>query len=97
MYNNKIIIQIPNRTIKDNWDKDNRTMSTVDVRVKLWEDFNDYVRTLGKINNIEIWDYKTMYKDSDGSIIDDILIEEDLHLKVHEPMLIDLKNKINKF
>jgi hypothetical protein len=95
LYNNKIIIQIPNRTIKDNWDKDNRTMSTLDVRVKLWEDFNEYIRILGKINNIEIWDYKTMYKDIDGSIINDVLIEEDVHLKVHEPMLIDLKDKIN--
>jgi len=95
LYNNKIIIQIPNRTIKDNWDKDNRTMSTVDIRVKLWEDFNQYIRILGKINNIEIWDYKTMYKDIDGSTINDVLIEEDLHLKIHEPMLIDLKNKIN--
>lgn len=97
LYNNKIIIQIPNRTIKDNWDKDNRTMSTVDVRVKLWEDFNQYVRVLGKINNIEIWDYKTMYKDIDGSTINDVLIDGDLHLKVHEPMLIDLKNKINTY
>ena len=97
LYNNKFIIQIPNRTIKDNWDKDNRTMSTVDVRVKLWEDFNEYIRILGKINNIEIWDYKTMYKDIDGSTINDVLVEEDLHLKVHEPMLIDLKGKINKF
>ena len=72
-------------------------MSTVDVRVKLWEDFNEYIRILGKINNIEIWDYKTMYKDIDGSTINDVLVEEDLHLKVHEPMLIDLKGKINKF
>jgi len=97
LYNNKIIIQIPNRTIKDNWDKDNRIMSTVDVRVKLWEDFNEFIRILGKINNIEIWDYKTMYKDIDGSTINDVLIEGDLHLKVHEPMLIDLKNKINTY
>ena len=94
LYKKRVIILLPNRTVKDNWDKENRIMSTVDVRVKLWEDFNKHIRILGKINNIEIWDYKTMYKDIDGSIIDDILVEGDIHLKVHEPMLIDLKGKI---
>lgn len=95
IYNNRIIILIPNRTIKDNWDKENRIMSTTDIRVKLWEDFNEHIRILGKLNNIEIWDYKTMYKDVDGSTIDDVLIEGDLHLKVKEPMLIDIKHKID--
>jgi hypothetical protein len=96
IYNNKIIIQIPNRTVKDGWDKDNRVMSTTENRIKLWEDFNDYVRMLGKINDIDVWDYKTMYKDNDGSVINDFLVKEDVHLKIHEPMLIDLKSKINK-
>jgi DNA-binding transcriptional regulator/RsmH inhibitor MraZ len=95
LYKNKIILLIPNRTAKDGWDKENRILSTTDIRVKLWEDFNEGIRILGKLNNIEIWDYKTMYKDIDGSIINDVLIEGDLHLKVKEPMLIDLKGKIN--
>jgi hypothetical protein len=95
IYNNRIIILIPNRTIKDNWDKETRIMSTMDIRVKLWEDFNELIRMLGKPNNIKIWDYKTMYKDIDGSIINDVLVEGDIHFKVHEPMLIDLKGKID--
>jgi DNA-binding transcriptional regulator/RsmH inhibitor MraZ len=95
LYKNKIILLIPNRTAKDGWDVENRILSTTDIRVKLWEDFNERIRILGKLNNIEIWDYKTMYKDVDGSIINDILIEGDLHLKVKEPMLIDLKQKID--
>lgn len=94
LYKNRIVILIPNRTVKDGWDKENRIMSTIDIRVKLWEDFNNYIRTLGEINNIEIWDYKTMFKDIDGSISNDSLVSEDIHIKVKEPMLIDLKSRI---
>jgi hypothetical protein len=97
LYKNKIILLIPNRTVKNDWDKENRILSTIDVRVKLWEDFNERVRTLGKLNNIEIWDYKMMFKDNDGSMINNSLVEGDIHIKIKEPMLIDLKNKINKF
>lgn len=97
LYKNRVIILLPNRTVKDNWDKENRTLSTTDIRVKLWDDFTERIRTLGKNNNVEIWDYKTMYTDVDGSIIDTVLIKEDIHLKVHEPMLIDLKGKINTY
>jgi hypothetical protein len=95
IYKNEIIILLPNRTIKDGWDKDNRIMSTTKVRVDLWGEFKELMIELGKTNNIKIWDYKSIYEDSDGSMLNSMLVKEDLHLEKHELMLEDLKSKIN--
>lgn len=97
IYKNEIIIQIPNRTVKDGWDKDNRVMSTTKVRVDLWNQFRESIYELGKTNNIKIWDYKSIYEDSDGSILNNVLFKEDIHIKEHELMLEDLKSKINTY
>jgi hypothetical protein len=97
IYKNEIVIQIPNRTVKDGWDKDNRVMSTTKVRVDLWNQFRESIYELGKTNNIKIWDYKSIYEDSDGSILNNVLFKEDIHIKEHELMLEDLKSKINTY
>jgi hypothetical protein len=97
IYKNEIIILLPNRTVKDGWDKDNRVMSTTKIRVDLWNQFRDLMLELGKINNIKIWDYKSIYEDSDGSMLNSMLVKEDVHLESHELMLEDLKSKINTY
>jgi hypothetical protein len=52
---------------------------------------------LGKTNNIKIWDYKSIYEDSDGSMLDNMLVKEDIHLEKHELIMEDLKSKINTY
>ena len=72
-------------------------MSTTKVRVDLWNQFRESIYELGKTNNIKIWDYKSIYEDSDGSILNNVLFKEDIHIKEHELMLEDLKSKINTY
>ena len=35
-----------------------------------------------------------MYTDKDGTLFNDIFNDDDIHIKVKEPMLFDLKHKI---
>jgi hypothetical protein len=97
IYKNEIIIILPNRTIKDGWDKQNRIESTTKVRVDLWNQFKELMSELGKINNIKIWDYKSICEDSDGSMTNSMLVKEDIHLEKHELIMEDLKSKINTY
>ena len=97
IYKNEIIILLPNRTIKDTWDNQNRIMSTTEVRVDLWNQFKDLMSELGKTNNVKIWDYKSIYEDSDGSMMNSMLVKGDIHLENHKLMLEDLKSKINTY
>jgi hypothetical protein len=93
-----IIIQ-SNRPIKDGHLTGNAQYFKVDIsteyqRIELWDDFNNCLSSFCEKNSIKFWDIKHMYRDKNNTLFNDILYENDIHIKVKEPMLFDLKYKI---
>lgn len=98
-FKNKIVVISPNRPIKDGCVKGNAehfklTISTTQERLKLWNNFNNRLKLFCEDNSIHYWDIKHMYTDKDGTLFNDILYYNDIHIKVKEPMLFDLRYKI---
>jgi hypothetical protein len=96
-YGNELIIIAPNRPTKDGWDELKRPITDSFNRVNLWNEMNSYLSDFAKIYGFKYWDYKEMYTDNDGTIKNEILIEKDFHINIKEPMLTDLKYKIQTF
>jgi hypothetical protein len=98
-YKNELVILTPNRPIKDgcllgNAEYFKLTISTVNERLELWNYFNNKLKLFCELNSIKYWDIKHMYTDRDGTLFNDILYHNDIHIKVKEPMLFDLRHKI---
>jgi len=98
-YKNKIIVLSPNRPIKDGCliemaEYYKLTISTQYQRLELWNYFNNKLKLFCDNNLIKYWDIKHMYTDKDGTLFNDILYHNDIHIKVKEPMLFDLRHKI---
>jgi len=98
-YPNKLVILPPNRPIKDDGLGANKKyfgldLSNINQRVELWEIFNTSISNFCNLHNILYWDYKSIYKDDDGSLKNDVLIVNDIHFKIKEPMIFNLKSKI---
>lgn len=95
---NIIVIQ-PNRPIKDGHLTGNAeyfkiNISTQEQRVSLWNSFNKRLSEFCEKNSIKFWDIKHMYSDRNNTFYNEILYENDVHIKVKEPMLFDLRHKI---
>jgi len=98
-YKNELIILTPNRPIKDgcldgNAEYFKLTISTTNQRLELWNYFNNKLKLFCEDNSVKYWDIKHMYTDKDGTLFNDILYYNDIHIKVKEPMLFDLRHKI---
>ena len=98
-FKNELVILAPNRPIKDGYLQGNAeyfklTISTINERIKLWNYFNNKLKLFCDDNSVKYWDIKHMYTDKDGSLFNEILYFNDIHIKVKEPMLFDLKHKI---
>jgi len=98
-FKNKLVIIPSNRPIKDNCLTGNAeyyklNISTSQQRVELWNNFNNQLKLFCTNNSIDYWDIKHMYTDKDGTLFNDVLYYNDIHIKVKEPMLFDLKYKI---
>ncbi len=89
----------PNRPVKDgcltgNVEYYKLNISNSSERVELWNYFNNSLKLFCEGNSIIYWDIKHMYSDKDGTLFSDILYHNDIHIKVKEPMLFDLRHKI---
>jgi hypothetical protein len=69
-------------------------MSNFEQRINLWENFASNLESFCETNNINYWNTKYMYKDKDGGLSSEVLYDNDIHIKIKEPMLFDLKYKI---
>jgi hypothetical protein len=101
-FKNKILLLTPNRPIKDGYVTGNSeyfklTISTTNERLELWNNFNNKLKLFCEDKSIKYWDIKHMYKDIDGTLFNNILYKNDIHIKIKEPMLFDLKYKIENF
>lgn len=98
-FQNKLVVILPNRPIKDdcltgNLEYYKLNISTSKERVELWNIFNNQLKLFCEQNSINCWDIKYMYSDKDGTLFNDILYNNDIHIKIKEPMLFDLRYKI---
>lgn len=98
-FKDKLVILSPNRPIKDGYLTGNLSFYKLDIsnqkeRVKIWEKFNTKLVEFCTSNSIKYWDVKSMYADIDGTLFNEVLYHNDIHIKIKEPMLFDLKQKI---
>lgn len=98
-FKNEIVIISPNRPIKDGYLTGNveyykLNLTNTQQRLELWTNFNNQLKFFCEENSIKYWDIKHMYTDKDGTLFNDIFNDDDIHIKVKEPMLFDLKHKI---
>lgn len=98
-FKNEIVIISPNRPIKDgcltgNAEYYKLTITNSQQRLELWDNFNNQLKLFCEENSIKYWDIKHMYSDKDGTLFNDILHDNDIHINVKEPMLFDLRHKI---
>ena len=98
-YKNEIIVLSINRPIKNGCLSGNAeyyklNISTPQQRVELWNYYDNKLKLFCNDNSIKYWDIKHMYKDKDGTLFNDVLYYNDIHIKVKEPMLFDLRHKI---
>jgi hypothetical protein len=98
-FDNEIIILAPNRPIKDGCLTGNVKYYKLDIsnqfqRVELWNKFNEKILEFCKMNSIKYWDIKKMYTDKDGTLMNEVLYHNDIHIKIKEPMLFSLKQNI---
>jgi hypothetical protein len=98
-FGDRFVILAPNRPIKDGYLTGNLSFYKLDIsnqkqRVKLWKEFDNRLSQFCNTNFIKYWDIKTMYTDTDGTLFNEVLYHNDIHIKVKEPMLFDLKQKI---
>lgn len=98
-YKNKLVVLAPNRPIKDGCLTGNVRYYKLDIsnqneRVELWKEFNSQVEGFCQENSINYWDIKNMYTDRDGTLFNEVLYYNDIHINKKEPMLFNLKQKI---